>query len=361
MTPRPAPLMKYGDVAAVLRRELSRGLHRPRLPGERAVAQRFKINFKTANKAIGVLVDEGLVEYVRGKGAVPRKAAPARGPLVGLVLRTTGHIFEPMTRVMIGALQKGGLLPIVQDTQDSGFQDNPAAHLARVLAHGAQTLILEGEHLLVNRPKVRKLLSGVERLAFIRLYETDFDFRALRVLSDYRQGAFLATAHLASLGHQRIAFVTHAWVHGKAGYGATLHRATLEGYRAALDAAGLSPIVVEETGDEGQRHMAWRALLSGRSRPTAIFALGDWRLVRAWPLIRAAGLSVPRDLALVGYENTPWSTGFEVPFTSVSIQEEEMARLLVEGVLGGDGSAGRIDVAPRLIVRASCGGAGVQR
>lgn len=347
---------KYDAVAKALRRELARGLFPDRLPGERQVAERFKVNFKTANKAIGLLIEEGLVEYVRGKGAVPRKPAGTRGSLVGLVLRTTGHVFEPLTRVMVGAMQKGGLLPIVQDTMEAGFQANPAAHLSRVLEQGAGAMVIEGDALLINRPKVRKVLEKFPRLVFIRLCEAQKEYRALRVLADYAAGASLATGHLAGLGHRRIALVIHKWVHGKSLYAKTLHESMVAGYTRAMEGRGLEPVLFEESSDEGERRAGWQRLLSGKNRPTAIFASGDWRLVRAWPVIRASGLSIPRDLALVGYDNTPWSTDFEIPFTSVSIQEEEIGRLAVDELLGGSPQPRLIEVAPRLVVRASSGG-----
>lgn len=347
--------MKYDEVAATLRRELAGGLYPDRLPGERQVALRFHINFKTANKAIGQLVDEGLVSYVRGKGAVPVTNHTQVSGLVGLVLRTKGHVFEPMTQVMIGALQRGGLLPLVQDTSEPGFIANPTAHLTRVLDRGVTTLVMEGDALLINRPKVRKLLDRVPQLVFVRICEALREYRALRVLSDYEAGSALATEHLVGLGHRRIALVLYKWVHGKAIYPATLHKAYLAGYTRVLESRGLEPIILEESSDERQRQAGWTKLLSGKKRPTAIFAAGDWRLVRAWPYIRQSGLSVPRDLALVGYENTPWSQNFEIPLTSLSIQEEELGKLAVGAILKGNAGHGLTCLAPRLVIRKSCG------
>jgi DNA-binding LacI/PurR family transcriptional regulator len=347
--------MKYDEVADALRRELARGLYPDRLPGERQVALRFQINFKTANKALGQLVDDGLVSYVRGKGAVPVAGQAQGSGLVGLVLKTKGHVFEPMTQVMIGALQRGGLLPVVQDTSEAGFEANPTAHLARVLDQGVKTLVMEGDALLINRPKVRKLLDRVPQLVFVRICEALREYRSLRVLSDYEAGSALATEHLAGLGHRRIALVLYKWIHGKAMYPATLHKAYVAGYTRVLKGRGLEPIILEETSDEKQRQAGWAKLLSGKNRPTAIFAAGDWRVVRAWPSIRQSGLSVPRDLALVGYENTPWSRNFEIPLTSISIQEEELGKLAVDAILEGKAGHGLTCLAPRLVIRKSCG------
>ena len=113
---------------------------------------------------------------------------------------------------------------------------------------------------------------------------------------------------------------------------------------------------LQETADAQDNRRRLRALLDNpATRPTAIFALGDFRLVVARQVIEAAGSKVPKDLALVGFYNTPHSEHFTVPLTSVSIREDELARLSAERIVARDGQRERIWVKPTLVVRESCG------
>ncbi|HEX9950870.1 MAG TPA: LacI family DNA-binding transcriptional regulator [Rubricoccaceae bacterium] len=122
---------------------------------------------------------------------------------------------------------------------------------------------------------------------------------------DDAAGARRATEHLIGLGHRRIGLISaHAW-----SYNASPR---LGGYRAALDAAGLpfdADLVVhgqaikhagysEEAGAE-----AMASLLALEDPPTAVFAASDVQAFGAWAFARDAGLRVPRDMSIVGYDN----------------------------------------------------------
>ncbi len=122
---------------------------------------------------------------------------------------------------------------------------------------------------------------------------------------DDAAGARRATEHLIELGHTRIGLISaHAW-----SYNSTPR---LEGYRDALEAAGLGfdPALVvsgqaikhagysEEAGAE-----AMEMLLALPDPPTAVFAASDVQAFGAWAFARDAGLRVPRDVSIVGYDN----------------------------------------------------------
>ena len=122
---------------------------------------------------------------------------------------------------------------------------------------------------------------------------------------DDSAGALRATEHLIALGHRRIGLISaHAW--------STNTGPRLAGYRAALDAAGLpfDPDLVvagqalkhagysEEAGAE-----AMADLLALSDPPTAVFAASDVQAFGAWAYARDAGLTIPRDVSIVGYDN----------------------------------------------------------
>ncbi|MFD7658217.1 LacI family DNA-binding transcriptional regulator [Actinosynnema sp. NPDC059797] len=134
-------------------------------------------------------------------------------------------------------------------------------------------------------------------------------------------GGRSATRHLTGLGHRRIAMITgpdHL----------LCFRARLDGYRAALEAAGLAvdPALVaraEPTREAG--HLAARGLLGLPDRPTAIFAGNDLQALGVYQAAREAGLRVPDDLSVVGFDDLPVAALVDPPLTTVHQPLVEMA------------------------------------
>ncbi|HKR71932.1 MAG TPA: LacI family DNA-binding transcriptional regulator [Streptosporangiaceae bacterium] len=117
------------------------------------------------------------------------------------------------------------------------------------------------------------------------------------VANDDALGGRLATEHLIGLGHRRIGHISGR---GKVG---ELRRGS---FRETMGAHGLAASEMTEAGDhteEGGYRAAVR-LLSARSRPTAIFGYNDISCVGALTAAEELGLKVPRDLSVVGYDNT---------------------------------------------------------
>src|SRR5690606_13274664 len=120
-------------------------------------------------------------------------------------------------------------------------------------------------------------------------------------------GGLLATRHLLDLGHRRIAILT--------GPESILSsRARLDGYRAALDAAGVpvDPALVRTSDyllESGLAHA--RELLRLPGPPTAVFACTDQQAIGVYHAAHEAGVRVPEDLSVVGFDDLPparWCT-----------------------------------------------------
>jgi DNA-binding LacI/PurR family transcriptional regulator len=112
------------------------------------------------------------------------------------------------------------------------------------------------------------------------------------------------------------------------------------------------------TQDDG--YEAMKRLLSQRKRPTAILARNDFTAMGAMYAIRDAGLSVPDDIAIVGFDNVPLSAYTTPPLTTVDqtiIQQgREAARLMLERITGDKTRERReISLACHLIIRESSG------
>ncbi|MEV4799080.1 substrate-binding domain-containing protein [Nonomuraea sp. NPDC049421] len=168
-------------------------------------------------------------------------------------------------------------------------------------------------------------------------------------------GGRSATEHVIKLGHRRI-----GWIGGPLGSAPSLER--FHGYQAALDSAGLTPdraLVRHEafSVEAGRRH--GRDLLALADRPTAIVAGNDEIAVGVLAAAGDLGISVPGQLSVTGFDDTPQTQWTTPRLTSVRQPLEGMGRMAVETVLGmaeGVQPASRhLQLATSLSVRDSTG------
>jgi LacI family transcriptional regulator len=165
-------------------------------------------------------------------------------------------------------------------------------------------------------------------------------------------GAVAMARHLVSLGHRRIAMVRGAEGNFDA-------RERLRGYRDALAEAGLQPL--EAAGDftEAGGHRAARELLADGGRPTALFCANDSMAVGAMSAVREAGLRVPDDVAVAGFDDVPIARYLNPPLTSVHVDVHRLGaravELLCDAVADGGAASAPELVSTRLVVRRSCG------
>lgn len=170
---------------------------------------------------------------------------------------------------------------------------------------------------------------------------------------DNAGGARMATEHLLRLGHQRIATIT-----GPLGMMAGQER--LKGYRQALTLRGLpvdEALIIEGDFTEDGGKAAMRQLLA--KEPTAVFAASDMMAIGAMKAIKEAGLRVPDDVAVVGFDDLPLSSVVEPALTTVRQPIERMgtmsAEVLISLIEQETESPQHLVLPTQLVVRSSCG------
>ncbi len=175
------------------------------------------------------------------------------------------------------------------------------------------------------------------------------------VVCDDAQAAYQATRHLVKLGHRRIGLIRGPARHA-------FSQALTGGYRRALQEAGVpvqSSLVVEAAFRPEGGYEAAEALLKGAHRPTAIFSNDDMA-IGALRAIHDHGLTVPDDVALVGYDDIEYAAHTTPPLTTVAVPKQEMGRLAVRRAItqmeqGEQHIFSTTVVSHTLLIRSSCG------
>jgi len=169
------------------------------------------------------------------------------------------------------------------------------------------------------------------------------------IAGDERIGAGLVVDHLVDLGHTRIAHI-----HGGTGAGAQPRRRQ---YERAMHRHGLGELIqvvpgdfTEEGGISGMRN-----LLAVRPRPTAVFMANDFSAMGALEVLDDAGIRVPDDLSLVGYDNLTAARLHRIALTTVDQPRYDMGQfavtMLLERLEEGRHEARHVVLPPKLVIR----------
>jgi DNA-binding LacI/PurR family transcriptional regulator len=180
----------------------------------------------------------------------------------------------------------------------------------------------------------------------------------ISVSVDNQDGGYQATNHLIQKGHRRIAYVA-----APADRNDSAERMT--GYRNALAEAGIaydSSLVVQGTGRAGGGKRALPMLLSLNDAPSAVFCYNDMTAIGLLSAACDAGLSVPHDLAVVGFDDIAFAQLAYPPLTTIAQPVDRLGGGAVETVLAfladdgrGERAVSDVTLRGRLIVRASSG------
>lgn len=257
---------------------------------------------------------------------------------------------------------QNGVLEVCRE-RGYGLQIHPCDSTAPRLAQSLCDLVVRSRLAgLVVAPPMSEHAALIRKLAqnkipFVRILSAakDPDDGYACVFVDDRDAAYDITEHLIQLGHTRIGFL----------WGGKQHRSSPEryrGYEEALRDYGVAldkKLVVEGdySFDDGFRGA--RKLLALKSRPTAIFGSNDEIAAGVLAAARSAGMDVPYDLSIAGFEDSPFSKQSWPALTTsrqaTDVIAQHAARLLLAQLQDdGDGAGVRSEgFSPELVVRGS--------
>lgn len=286
-----------------------------------------------------------------------RNLRQGRTGLIGLAVpEVRSPYFGEIAELLIDAAQDRGWTVLIDRTEG-------AAERERRLLEGSERHTVDGMIMSPWSLTPEELGRHSATMPLVILGEQETGGTADHVAIDNVAAAREATAHLAALGRRRIAAVG---LQPQLSNGTAVQRA--QGYREALTAAGL-PVREQLTRtvatlhrEEG--HRAMRELLSAgpeQERPDAVFCFSDELALGALRAARDAGLRVPEDLALVGFDDIEDGRYTSPSLTTVAPDKRQIAeralQCLADRVYGRlvHLQARRVTVAHRLVVRESAG------
>jgi LacI family transcriptional regulator len=308
-----------------------------------------QISENTRNRVIRAVEELGYVPVAAAKAL-----ASQRTQVFALILtRSPHHIASDafLTQILDSLVQTSHqnrmrlMIDIVEDVH------HPDVYLDLTRARSIDGIIFSGPKF--DDQALRALEEdGFPTVLMGQLPETSF----YSVDIDNCTAAKIAVDHLIKLGHTQIACITNAPV----SFTAAADR--LHGYREALKSAGLQydPRLVRHGNfDLESGYIQMKSLLERKPVPSAVFVASDVLAFGAMAAIREQGLSIPGDLALVGFDDVPFARYIDPPLTSVFLPAAALAReasnLLFQLIRGEQPPERNLLLGTHLVVRQSCG------
>lgn len=238
----------------------------------------------------------------------------ATGTIGVLVPRLTDNVMALTFEAIERAARARGSFAVVATCGDDPEEERRATET--LLDRNVDGLVLATARLDDSLPASLRA-RGVSHALVLRT-----DGKSPSALGDDEAGGYFAARHLVDLGHREIAVITGPWFTSSA-------RDRVAGARRALTEAGLElpdeRLVSTGYGVEAGNEAARALLADAPSRPSAIFAANDNLAIGAIAAITALGLTVGRDVSIVGYNDIPLARMLPVPLTTVHTPFDQIA------------------------------------
>jgi LacI family transcriptional regulator len=313
------------------------------------------------NDVEGIHISPGTRQKVRDAadqlGYIPNATAQAlatkRARAIGLVMTRSPHHIASDTflpQILVGLLDvvKQQKLRLLIEAVD-------AEHQSRVYLELARAKHIDGMILLTPRidDMGLKKLENFDTPVVLMGNLADSDLCSVEV-NNYLAGK-QAVQFLIGLGHKKIACISNAPL----SYKAATDR--VQGYRDALIAAGITPdddLIQHADFDPQSGFACMQTLLTSGKEFTAVFVASDNVAIGAKSALREAGLSIPEDISIVGFDDIPWAKYSDPPLTTIRLPAQKMASeacmLLLDLMKESEPEEQHLILDTELIVRKSC-------
>lgn len=323
-----------------------------RLPSEAALAATHAVGVNTVRRAVGMLVEEGIVVRRQGSGTYVSTQDGRPPAVIGVIVPSHGYYFPT---VVGGITEVTAAAGATVQVESSEYDDALEIRHIRALLTAGCTGLLITPTLHLTDPSARLDLLRALPIPVVLMErvprDSPPDDTLSAVCTDVVAGGYAAVRHLVGQGRRRIGFLGRRDT-------ATADAAWLGFCRAAADLA------IADLPRASARRDAWSTASLADYAETAhslhldgVVCLGDREAVALLPHLHRKGLTVPDDVALVAYDDEEAADAV-VPLTAVSPAKREIGRLaastLLRRIARSDGGAPvRMMVQPTVRVRAS--------
>lgn len=286
---------------------------------------------------------------------VARSLASDRSNVIGVVIPSA--VQELFTDPYFPRLMQGiSQTATARDLTLTLFIFHTREEEARTIRSVINTGLLDGLIIAANHKDLAFLpLLLDKKMPFVLIGRPhELEEQITFVNTDNIGGAYMATEHLINLGRARIGIITV--------FRNTAGDDRYEGFRRAMTDHNIpifEDLVATGSFTTDSGYQAMKEILPGK--PDAVFACSDAMALGAMRAIREAGLRIPQDIAVVGYDNLPFANQAEPPLTTIQQPIKETGATAVETLIDilGNGAPAqcRMVLPNQLMVRESCGAA----
>jgi LacI family transcriptional regulator len=313
----------------------------------RVINDSNRVSPGTRARVEAAIADLGYIPSKLARGLSGRRT----GTLAVIVPDVTNPFFTLIVRGAEDVARRAGYRVILCDTRADLSVEREV--IEEMIAHRVEGILIAP---VSDRSREHLRRLGKFGVPFVLVDRTVPGIEADAVLGDSTEGAQRLIEHLLSLGHRRIGFVVET-------DDVSTARDRRRGYEAALSAAGITldpALEVYASVDPAGGFAGMQKLLELDEPPTAVFTVNNLVALGAIEAVRAAGLEVPDDIALVCFDDIEYASRM-YPFLTVMEQPAETfgtlsTQLLLERIDHRAPERKRVVVLPaEFVVRRSCG------
>ena len=331
-----------------------------KFPTEPELMKEYNVSCITVRNAVKELVNEGLLYREQGKGTFVRDPSEKKEKTIGIIIFSVAEgVFPELVLAMEETTHRLGYSVILCNSQKDFEKEEEYTRrlISRKVAGVIFDPILSSTQYERNVACINRFLRAhIPVVTRSRLPNTvnALDYDSVDI--NNMQGAYGLINHLIELGHKRIGVLSDPFNPDV--------EERIEGYKKALRENGIEfdPDLIKPVRVDLKEELdseAVKGLLKMKCRPTAIFGIQDGLAHFVMKLLMSEGVSVPEDMAVVGFDDLDFSSELSVPLTTARWSRSDLGRIavemLIERIEGKRYESKHILLPTELIIRQSCG------
>ena len=291
-----------------------------KLPTENELIEQFEVSRSTVRQTLAELVSDGIIYKIQGSGAFfagHSQKILKRSRLIGVLTPRISYYIYPELIQGIDDIAQQHRYNMVVGTANAR-PEQELASFRQLLEKDIDGLLFEptGGYDSIRDAEVFREMEGLRIPVVLMNWSIDELDLSYVSMNDF-EGGFKAVNYLLEAGHRRIACVYPSdKIPAQQRYQG--YRKALENYNVRYDSRLDKATIGIKWDEPGHIETLTRELLDlGEHRPTALFFFNDDAALRAYDVIRSAGLQIPDDISIMGYDDFEFSARVDVPLTTV--------------------------------------------